>query len=181
MYLMQYLISFNFYNKILFWESNVLHMFTCVFLLTYIVLTWVHMYVYIYIYICSIYVYIYVNIIYIIYIILYIIYICVYICINDHKWSTANRVLKSHKSKMSVICMKSSKQCVLPVITTMPLWELVHLGMSTSCTKCMSCHKVIVVITARARYLHDCIYIIYIYTYIYIYIIYIYIYIKGYI
>ena len=146
MYLMQHLISFNFYNKILFWESNVLQMFTCVFLLTYIVLTWVHMYIYI----CSICVYIYICKYYIYY---------MYICISDHKLSTANRVLKSHKSKMSVICMKSWKQCALPVVTTMPWWELMHLGMSTSFTKCMSCHKVIVVITGRARYLHECIYI----------------------
>ena len=38
--------------------------------------------------------------------------------INGHKWSTTHRVLKSHRSKMSVIYMQSWKQCTLPVITT---------------------------------------------------------------
>ena len=52
--------------------------------------------------------------------------------------------------------------------------------------KCMSCHKAIVVITGRAHYFHDNIYIyiyIYIYTYIYLYIciVYIFIYICIYI
>ena len=38
--------------------------------------------------------------------------------INGHKCSTTHRVLKSHRSKMSVIYMQSWKQCTLPVITT---------------------------------------------------------------
>ena len=57
----------------------------------------------------------------------YIIYI-----ISGHKWYTTHRVLTSHRSKMGVIYMQSWKQCALPVITTMALWELMHLG--TWCT-----------------------------------------------
>ena len=62
--------------------------------------------------------------------------------ISGHKWSMTHRVLKSHRSKMGVIYMLSWKQCALPVITT----------------KCMSCHKAIVVITGRAHCFHDNIY-----------------------
>ena len=40
--------------------------------------------------------------------------------ISDHKWSTTQRVRKSHRSKMSVIC-------ALPVITTMSLWHIVFM------------------------------------------------------
>ena len=54
--------------------------------------------------------------------------------------------------------MLSWKQCALPVITTMATVHYVP--------KCMSCHKAIVVITGRAHYFHDNIYI-YIYIYIY--------------
>ena len=84
------------------------------------------------------------------------------IYISSHKWSTTHRVLRSHKSKMSVIYMLSWKQCALPIITTMALWQLMHL--STCCTvhdvpKCMSCHKAIVVITGSAHCFYDCIYI----------------------
>ena len=43
--------------------------------------------------------------------------------ISDHKWSTKHKVLKSQRSKMSVIYMQSWKQCALPVITTMALWK----------------------------------------------------------
>ena len=50
--------------------------------------------------------------------------------------------------------MQSSKQCALPVITTMALWQPMHLGV----LKCMGCHKAIVVITGRAHCFHDCIY-----------------------
>ena len=52
--------------------------------------------------------------------------------ISGHKWSTTHRVLKSHRSKMSVIYMQSWKQCSLPVITTMALWQVMYLG--TWCT-----------------------------------------------
>ena len=73
------------------------------------------------------------------------------------------RVLKSHKSKMVAIYMQSREQCVVPVITTKTLWQLMHLGtLGTRLhhfPKCMSCHKVIVVITGRALGFHDCIYI----------------------
>ena len=63
------------------------------------------------------------------------------------------------------ICMQSWKQCALPVIITMALWQLMHLG--TWCT--------VVVITGRAHCFHDNIYIYIIYhIYIYIYICYIY-------
>ena len=65
------------------------------------------------------------------------------------------------------IYMQSWKQCSLPVITTMALWQLMHL--CTWCTspyitahhvpKCMSCNKAIVVITGRAHCFRDCIYI----------------------
>ena len=92
------------------------------------------------------------------------------------------------------IYMQSLKQCALLVITTMTLWQLMHLG-----TWCMSCHKVTVVITGRANFFHDfmiayrfhsscfceiwalCVlwitydhFYIYIYIYMYIYLIYIY-------
>ena len=59
------------------------------------------------------------------------------------------------------IYMQSWKQCVLPVITTMTLRQLIQLG--TWCTvmpKCMSYHKAIVVITGRAHWFHDCIHIL---------------------
>ena len=36
------------------------------------------------------------------------------------------RVLKSYRNKMGVTYMQSSKQCALPVITTMVLWQLVN-------------------------------------------------------
>ena len=52
--------------------------------------------------------------------------------VSGHKWSTTHRVLKSDRSKMGVIYMQSWKQCLLPVITTMALWQLMHL--STWCT-----------------------------------------------
>ena len=40
--------------------------------------------------------------------------------ISDHKWSTTQRVRKSHRGKMSVIY-------ALPVITTMSLWYIVFM------------------------------------------------------
>ena len=70
--------------------------------------------------------------------------------------------------------MLSWKQCALPVITTMALWQLMHLGIW--CTyiyilniyiyiyvyhvpKCMNCHKAVVVLTGRAHCFHDNIYV----------------------
>ena len=50
--------------------------------------------------------------------------------ISGHKWFTTHRVLKSHRRNMSIIYMLSGKQCVLPVITTMALWQLMHLGIT---------------------------------------------------
>ena len=54
--------------------------------------------------------------------------IYIYTYISGHKWSTTHRVLKSHRSKTSIIYMLSWKQCALLVITTMALWQLMHLG-----------------------------------------------------
>ena len=56
--------------------------------------------------------------------------------ISGHKWSTTHRGLKSHRIKMSVIYMQSWKQCALPVITTMALWQLIHLGTWWTVTHC---------------------------------------------
>ena len=82
--------------------------------------------------------------------------------ISGHKWSTTRRVLKSHRSKMSVIYMQSWKQCALSVITTMALWQLIHLGTYTS----ISIYLYIISI-----YLYMYIYLyLYLYIYIYIYI-----------
>ena len=47
---------------------------------------------------------------------------------SGHKWSKTHRVLKSHRSKMCIIYMQSWKQCALPLITTMALWQLMHWG-----------------------------------------------------
>ena len=52
----------------------------------------------------------------------------IYIYVSRHKWSKTHRALKSHSSKMSIIYMQSWKQCALPVIITMALWQLMHLG-----------------------------------------------------
>ena len=46
--------------------------------------------------------------------------------VND-LWHT---VLKSHKSKMGIICVQSWKQCALLVIVTMALWQLRHMKYS---------------------------------------------------
>ena len=51
-------------------------------------------------------------------------YVCMQVVIRD-PWL---RVLKSHRSKMSVIYMQSWKPCALLVITTAALWQLMHLG-----------------------------------------------------
>ena len=51
-----------------------------------------------------------------------------YIYISGHKRSTISRVLKSHRSNMGAVHMQSWKQCALPLITTMALWQLMHLG-----------------------------------------------------
>ena len=114
------------------------------------------MYIYIHIYIyIRIYIYDISNTCtYCICICIYILYICIYIYISGHRWSTTQRVLKSHKSKMSIIYMLSWKQCALSVITTMTFWQLMHLG--TWHTSCIYI------------YTYICIYI-YVYIYIYIY------------
>ena len=99
-------------------------------------------------------------------------------------------MLKSYKSKMSIIYTQSWKQCAIQAITIMTLWQLMHLGtwsavmycwhqwmlltwlvedslvywcpqcvMVHHVPKCMSCHKATVVITRRAHFFHDYIYI----------------------
>ena len=57
------------------------------------------------------------------------IYIYIYIY-KLHKLSKTHRLLKAPRSKMGVIViyMQSRKQYALPVITTMTLWQLMHLG-----------------------------------------------------
>ena len=117
--------------------------------------------------------------------------IYMYIYISGNKWFTTQRVLKFHRSKMSIIWkyMKSLKQCALPAITTIALWQLMHLETWYTVTNCwcqwiklfclntllvrwyqqcvtvrqlpkpLSCHKAIVVITRRKHCPHDCIYI----------------------
>ena len=120
--------------------------------------------------------------------------------ISGHKWFTTHRVLKSHRSKMSIMCVVLYVIICVPWITydhlyyapCLACWALFGLLVPTmcnrtSCAKCMSCHKAIVVITGRA---HDniyiyilciiCIYVnMYIYTIYIYYIYYIYIYIKS--
>ena len=46
--------------------------------------------------------------------------------ISGQKWSTTRRVLKSHRSKMSIIYMLSWKQCTLLVITAMAFWQFMY-------------------------------------------------------
>ena len=87
------------------------------------------------------------------------VYECIYY-ISGRKWSTNHRVLKSHRSKTDVIYMQSWKLCALAVITTMALWQLMHLGTWWTMLqqyimyvpKCMICHRAIVVTC-----FHDCI------------------------
>ena len=50
-----------------------------------------------------------------------------------------NRVLKSCGSKISVIYSLSWEPCTLLVISTMALWQLMHLG--TWCTSCAQVHE----------------------------------------
>ena len=115
------------------------------------------------------------------YICIYIYISCIYIYIykSGHKWSTTHRVLKSHRSKMSIIYILSWKQCALPVSTTMALWQLMHLGTWCTVPHCwyqwsrVLKHSLSLYI---ALYIYMCvyiynIYIIYIYIYIYIYIV----------
>ena len=55
---------------------------------------------------------------------------------SGHKWSTTHRVRKPHKHKMGVKYIQSWKQCAPPVITTMVLWQLMHLGTYVATTHC---------------------------------------------
>ena len=58
--------------------------------------------------------------------------------LSGHKWSTTQRVPKPYQSKMSVIYTQSWKQCALPAITIMILWQLMHLG--TWCAEFLQSH-----------------------------------------
>ena len=67
-----------------------------------------------------------------------------------------------HSFHFILIFFQSWKQFALPVITTMFLWQLIHLGTWWTVhivPKYMSCHRAIVVITGEAHCFHDCIYI----------------------
>ena len=59
-------------------------------------------------------------------------YVYVYIVISDPR----HIVLKSHKSKMSTVYMQSWKQFALLVITTIALWQFMHLGTWCTVTHC---------------------------------------------
>ena len=80
-----------------------------------------------------IYIYIYIYIIHYIYM-YYILYGCHSCSLTGHKWYTTHRVLKSDRSRMGVIHMQSSKQCALPIITTM-----------TFCGNSCTCHKAVMI------------------------------------
>ena len=56
--------------------------------------------------------------------------------ISGNKWSATHRVLKSHRRQMSLIYMQWRKQCALPVIITMALWQLMYLGTWCTITYC---------------------------------------------
>ena len=56
--------------------------------------------------------------------------------IIGHKRSLTRRVLKSHRSKMSIIYMLSSKQGSLVAITKISLWKLMQLGAPCTVTHC---------------------------------------------
>ena len=74
----------------------------------------------------------------------------VYICINVH--NTTHRVLKSHKRQDGRnICNHENNVPSRLSITTMALWQLMHLG---------NCHRPIMVIIGRAHCFHNCIYIL---------------------
>ena len=79
----------------------------------------------------------------------------------------------SQKQDGRNIHVQSWKQCALPVITAMALWQVMpwtHVVHDAHhVPKCMTCHKAILGITRGAHCFHDWIYI-YIYKYIYIHI-----------
>ena len=57
------------------------------------------------------------------------------------------------------VCIIMKTMCP-PVITTMALWQLMHLGTSVHhVPKCMSCHKAIVAISGKVHCFHDYIYV----------------------
>ena len=45
-----------------------------------------------------------------------------------HKWFMTHIVLTFYRSMMGIMYMYSRKQCVLPAIPIMALWQLMHLG-----------------------------------------------------
>ena len=56
--------------------------------------------------------------------------------ISDYKLSTTHGVLKSHRSKTGVVYMQLWKECVLLVITSVALWQVMHLGTWCTVTHC---------------------------------------------
>ena len=106
---------------------------------------------YLCIYISNIYIYIY-------------IYIYIKMVIRDPQHTECSNLTEARSVK-SICNHEIMKKFALPVFTTVNLWQLMH-----HVPKCMSCHKVIVVITRRAHCFNDCIYIyIYIYICMYVY------------
>ena len=55
------------------------------------------------------------------------VYVCIYY-INGYKWFTTHGAQISQKQDRHNIYMQLWKQCALTVITTMALWQLMHLG-----------------------------------------------------
>ena len=47
---------------------------------------------------------------------------------DTHTHTHTHRVFKPCRNKMGIICMYSWKQCALAAITTMALWQFMHLG-----------------------------------------------------
>ena len=95
-------------------------------------------------------------------------------------------MLKCDRGKMSLTYMKSWKQCALPVITTMALWQLMHLGMTKYYKNAKICQTnfvfclIVTVQHINTGFLCVCVCVcvcvcMYIYIYLYLYI-YIYIY-----
>ena len=81
--------------------------------------------------------------------------------LSGHKWSTTHRVLKCHRSKMSVIYVIMKTMCPPGyhhsgfVATPALRLHRLHPFIWPRVTKCMSCHKAIVVITGKAYCFHD--------------------------
>ena len=128
-----------------------------------------------------IYIYIYIHIyklyyIYYIYIYVYIYILRVFISDPRHTQS----VTKSNRGKVDVIhiCNHENNVRALPVITTMALWQLMHLSTWCTCTNYHKCHWEGLLLSWLTIYKYI---FLYTYMYIYIHILYAYIYIYIYI